>query len=399
MKQPKINVGLVGHIDHGKTTLLGAISGEWADRHSEEQKRGISIKLGYANATILKCPNCDAPECYTTEEVCPQCESKTEVVREISFIDSPGHEVLMATMLSGAATMDAVLFVIAANEPCPQPQTREHLKGLEVLGIENVIIVQNKIDLVSDEEAKQNYQGIKEFVKGTVAEDAPIIPTSAEQGVNIDAVLEALAEVEVPERDLEESPLMLVVRSFDVNKPGTEAENLVGGVLGGVLKQGKLKKGEKVMIKPGLKTDSWKLIETKITSIRAGDKAVDEAVPGGSAGIGTTLDPFLTKSDKLSGSVVGKKGEMPEVRESLDLEVHLFDQVVGMEEEEVVEDLRTGEKLMLNAWTAKTIGIVKNLGKGKVNLEVPVCIEEGSKVAISRKIRNRWRLIGYGIVE
>lgn len=400
MKQPRINIGLVGHIDHGKTTLLQAISGEWADRHSEELKRGISIKLGYANATVRKCPDCEEPECYVSEETCPECGTETEVVKRLSFIDAPGHEVLMATMLSGAATMDAALFVIAANEKCPQPQTREHLKALEVLGIENIIIAQNKIDLVSQEDAKQNYEQIKEFIKGTVAEGAPIIPVSAKQNTNIDVLLRALDKnVEVPKRDLDNPPLMLTVRSFDVNKPGTEAENLVGGVLGGILRQGKLEKGEEIVIKPGLKTDGWEPIKTEVVSIMAGDRAVKEALPGGSIGIGTDLDPFLTKSDKLAGSVVGKEGKMPEAREELSLDVELFDEVVGMERDLEVKNIKNREQLMVNAWTAKVTGIVSNPQETKIKLRVPVCIEKGSKVAISRKIRNRWRLIGYGVVE
>lgn len=400
MEQPRINLGLVGHIDHGKTTLLQAISGEWADRHSEELKRGISIKLGYANATIRKCPDCDEPECYVSKETCPECGTETEVVKRLSFIDAPGHEVLMATMLSGAATMDAALFVIAANEECPQPQTREHLKGLEVLGIENIIIAQNKIDLVSQEEGKQNHKQIKEFVKGTVAEDAPIIPVSAQKGINIDVLLRALdKEIEVPERDLDKSPVMLTVRSFDVNKPGRKAEDLVGGVLGGVLKQGKLEKGEKIVIKPGLKTDGWEPIKTEVTSIMAGDRAVEEALPGGSLGIGTNLDPFLTKSDKLAGSVVGKEGEMPETRNELSLDVELFDKVVGTQKDLEVGNLKSREQLMINAWTARVTGTVSNPQEVKIKLGVPVCIEKGSKVAISRKIRNRWRLIGYGVVK
>ncbi|HDH28209.1 MAG TPA: translation initiation factor IF-2 subunit gamma, partial [Euryarchaeota archaeon] len=124
---------MVGHVDHGKTTLTQALSGVWTDVHSEELKRGISIRLGYADATFRKCPKCDEPTCYTTEKKCPVDGSKTEVLRTVSFVDSPGHETLMATMLSGGALMDGAVLVIAANESCPQPQTKEHLMALDVI--------------------------------------------------------------------------------------------------------------------------------------------------------------------------------------------------------------------------------------------------------------------------
>lgn len=134
MSQPCVNIGMVGHVDHGKTTLVKALSGVWTDTHSEEMKRGISIRLGYADTTFRKCPECGLPGGYTVSNKCDQCEAETEEVRTVSFVDSPGHETLMATMLSGAAIMDGAILVIAANEECPQPQTKEHLMALNIIG-------------------------------------------------------------------------------------------------------------------------------------------------------------------------------------------------------------------------------------------------------------------------
>ncbi|HUW49270.1 MAG TPA: GTP-binding protein, partial [Patescibacteria group bacterium] len=133
-RQPEINIGTIGHVDHGKTTLVQALTGVWAARHSEELKRGITIKLGYADMPIYKCSKCEPPKNYTTEPTCPGCGTKAVFVRAISFVDAPGHEALMATMLSGAAIMDGALLVIAADEPCPQPQTREHLAAADATG-------------------------------------------------------------------------------------------------------------------------------------------------------------------------------------------------------------------------------------------------------------------------
>jgi len=119
--QPELNIGLVGHVDHGKTTLTEALSGKWTDTHSEELKRGITIRLGYADATIRKCEVCGK---HVLEK--KHCNKLALAVRKISFVDAPGHESLMATMLSGATIMDGALLLVAANEECPQPQTREH---------------------------------------------------------------------------------------------------------------------------------------------------------------------------------------------------------------------------------------------------------------------------------
>jgi len=220
-------------VDHGKSTLLLKLSGRWTDTHSEEIKRGITIKLGYADATLYHCPEHGA----TGKQPC--C-AKATPTRTVSFIDAPGHETLMATMLSGAAIMDGALLLITANEECPQPQTKEHLMALEIIGVKNIIIIQNKIDLVSKEDALKNYKQIKEFLKGTFAENAPVIPVSAQQEINLDKILEQLVAFEIPKRDADSNPIFVVARSFDINKPGTDIKNLHGGVLGGILKKGKL---------------------------------------------------------------------------------------------------------------------------------------------------------------
>ena len=177
-RQPEVNIGMVGHVDHGKTTIVEAITGVWAARHSEELRRGITIKLGYADAPIYRCPVCEEPANYSTSPVCPNCGAETEFQRGLSFVDAPGHEALMATMLSGAAVMDGAVLVIAADEPCPQPQTREHLAAIEIMGVENIVIAQNKIDIVDKQRALESYQEILKFIEGTIAEGAPIIPLS-----------------------------------------------------------------------------------------------------------------------------------------------------------------------------------------------------------------------------
>ncbi|RLF78480.1 translation initiation factor IF-2 subunit gamma [Thermococci archaeon] len=403
-KQAEVNIGMVGHVDHGKTTLTKALTGIWADTHSEELRRGITIKIGFADAEIRKCPSCGK---YSTSPKCPYCGAETEFERRVSFIDAPGHEALMTTMLAGASLMDGAILVIAANEPCPKPQTREHLMALQIVGNRNIIIAQNKIELVDKERALENYREIKEFVKGTVAENAPIIPISALHGANVDVLMKAIEEV-IPtrKRDPRKSPRMLVLRSFDVNKPGTTPERLIGGVLGGSIIQGKLKVGDEIEIRPGIPYEEhgrirYEPITTEIVSLQAGGKFVDEAFPGGLVGVGTKLDPYLTKGDLMAGNVVGKPGKLPPVWNELRLEVHLLDRVVGTEEELKVEPIKRREMLLLNVGTARTVGLVTNLGKDEVEikLQIPICAEPGDRVAISRQVGSRWRLIGYGLIK
>lgn len=396
--QSEINIGMIGHVDHGKTTLTKALSGIWTDTHSEELRRGITIRLGYADTTFRKCPTCPPPQCYTVEKTCGVCGAATEVLRRVSFVDAPGHETLMATMLSGAAIMDGAVLVIAANEPCPQPQTKEHLMGLEICGIENVVIVQNKIELIPKEEVTSNYNQIKQFTKGTIAENAPIVPVSAMHSVNIDLLIQAIEmRIPTPPRDLDKPPRMYIARSFDVNRPGTLPKKLVGGVIGGSLLRGQLKIGDNIEIKPGIAKEA---LEADVYSLHAGTSKLKVATPGGLVAIGTRLDPSLTKSDSLSGSMVGTPGELPPLWKELTLQVHLLERAIGTKDEVEITEIKRDELLMLNVGTSKTVGTITKPGNEiEMGLKLPICAEVGERAAISRRIGARWRLIGYGIIK
>jgi translation initiation factor 2 subunit 3 len=306
----------------------------------------------------------------------------------------------MATVLSGAALMDGALLLISADEPCPQPQTSEHLAALEIVGIKNIIIVQNKIDVVTPEKVMENYQQIKEFVKGSIAGNAPVIPVSAQQRINIDALIKIIEEtIPTPKRDLKKSPKMLIARSFDVNKPGTEIKKLKGGVIGGSLLQGVLKIGDEIEIRPGIKIkDSYEPVFTKITGAQKAGKNVNEIEPGGLAGISTTLDPYLTKSDGLSGNVLGLVGKLPPIISEIKLKTKILERVVGSKDNIKMEEIRPGSMLLLTVSTNRTIGVVTSK-KGNIldaRLKIPICAEKSDRVAISQQFSGRWRLMGYG---
>ena len=403
-KQPEVNIGLVGHVDHGKTTLTQTLTGEWTDRHSEELKRGISIKLGYADTAFYKCPKHEAPAGYSVEPKCPICGDVAKFVRAVSFVDAPGHEALMATMLSGAALMDGALLLIAANEPVPQPQTREHLYALDIIGVHKVVVVQNKIDLLTPEQALENFQQITTFLKGSPIEGAPIVPISANHKVNIDALIDTIERtIPTPHRDASKPPLMYIARSFDINKPGTRPHDLQGGVLGGSLLQGHLKVGDEIELRPGLTgspNGHTSEIRTKITSLVSGGNELDELHPGGLAAVGTTLDPSFTKADALMGRLVGTAETLPPVTQKVRVKVTLLDRVVGVQREVKVEKIHSNELVSLNVGTTVAPGKVSSARGDEVEIHLarPVTVFPGSRVAISRKF-NAWRLIGHGIIE
>ena len=199
--QPCVNIGTAGHVDHGKTTLIQALTGKWTSVHSQELKRGITIRVGYSDAAFYKCPDCEPPANYSTSSKCPNCKQGGELSRVVSFVDSPGHESLMANMLSGSALMDGAILLVAANEKVPQAQSKEHLLALETLGITQIVVVQNKVDLISYKDALSNYSDITKFIKGSKAAKSPVIPVSAQSNLNLDALIFSIEEtIKTPER-------------------------------------------------------------------------------------------------------------------------------------------------------------------------------------------------------
>ena len=393
--QPTLNLGIVGHVDHGKTTLTKLLSGKWTDTHSEEKKRGITIKLGYTNFIIYKDKNKFTSK--FTEGLKP--------IKKVSIVDTPGHESFMATMISGAAIMDAALLVVAANEKCPQPQTIEHLKTLEIAGIKKIIIIQNKIDLVNREEAIENFKEINTFIKNTIAKNSPIIPLSAQHGANLSNLLKYISEIEDPKYNLEKNPHMFIIRSFDINKPGDNYKKLKGGILGGTISEGILKIGDEIEIKPGLpitrdgKT-TYKSILAKVESLMSDKDKLEKATPGGSIAIMTKLDPSITKTDSLVGQIAGIKGTLPEEISEITFETHLFEKIITSTDEIKVKPIIPNEPLMLiiNSLTTVGIPIKVNPKQITVKLKRPVIAFEGDRVVIFKRYNNnKWRISGYGI--
>jgi translation initiation factor 2 subunit 3 len=421
-RQATINIGTIGHVAHGKSTVVRAISGVKTIRFKNEMERNITIKLGYANAKIYECVSPKVPKFnrYTSrssghpDKFTDESGLEWQLVRHVSFVDCPGHDILMATMLNGAAVMDAALLLVAGNEPCPQPQTSEHLAAVEIMRLENIIILQNKIDLVSKDDAVVQHAQIKKFIGGTVAEKAPIIPTSAQLGYNISLVCEHIVrKIPIPERNFISSPRMIVIRSFDVNKPGEDVETLQGGVAGGSILEGVLKVGDEIEVRPGIvakDVSTGRLKNTPIfatvVSLFAEKNKLQYAVPGGLIGIGTRIDPTLTRADRLVGQVVGHKGSLPEVYTTLEISFYLLRRLLGVKSAEgtkgaKVSKLQKGEILMVNIGSTSTGGKVTAVKAdlAKIQLTQPVCTRENEKIALSRRVEKHWRLIGWGQIR
>ncbi|KAK3866443.1 hypothetical protein Pmani_018342 [Petrolisthes manimaculis] len=424
-RQATINIGTIGHVAHGKSTVVKAVSGVQTVRFKNELERNITIKLGYANAKIYKCdnPKCPRPACYISASSSKEdafncaranCSGKFRLVRHVSFVDCPGHDILMATMLNGAAVMDAALLLIAANETCPQPQTSEHLAAIEIMKLKHILILQNKIDLCRESQLREQYDQILRFIQGTVAEGAPVIPISAQLKLNIDVVCEYITKkIPIPDRDFNTQPRLIVIRSFDVNKPGCEVLDLKGGVAGGSILRGVLKIGQEVEVRPGIMSKEpetgrvvCKPIRSRIISLFAENNELQFAVPGGLIGVGTKIDPTLCRADRMVGQVLGAVGSLPEIFTELEISYFLLRRLLGVRTEgdkkgAKVQKLTRNEMLMVNIGSLSTGGRVMAVRAdlAKIQLTQPVCTEEGEKIALSRRIDKHWRLIGWGQIR
>ena len=310
----------------------------------------------------------------------------------------------MANMLSGSALMDGALLLVAANEKVPRPQTKEHLLALQTLGITEIVIVQNKVDLISYADALANYEDIERFTSKTKAANSPIIPVSSQSNLNTDALISAIeSTIKTPARNEESDAVMHVLRSFDVNRPGSQINNIKGGVIGGSLTKGTLQIGDEIEIKPGIVTSKrarYVPIVTEIVSLGTSAGTVKSVKPGGLVAVGTKLDPAMTRRDSLIGSVIGKPDTLPENATQTKITVNLFDSVVGSDNETKVTPIKGGEMLRLNIGTAPILSKVTRVKREEITVEFrrPVCIFDSENVAISRRIADRWRLIGAGTI-
>lgn len=272
-------IGTAGHIDHGKTTLIKALTGRETDRLKEEKERGISIELGF---TYFDLPS----------------------GRRAGIIDVPGHEKFIKNMLAGVIGMDIVILVVAADEGV-MPQTKEHLDILNLLDIKKGLVAITKADLVDGDWLSLVIDDIKMQLKGTFLENSPVIPVSSTKGIGIQELIKTIDKLteEIEERDITETPRLPVDRAFTISGFGT--------VVTGTLISGKLKEGDEVQIFPGNKT-------SRIRSIQVHGKNTSEAYAGQRVAINLA---GIKKNEVDRGNVIAPIGSMKSTM-MLDVKLH-----------------------------------------------------------------------------
>ncbi len=279
-----IIIGTAGHIDHGKTTLIKALTGRDTDRLKEEQKRGISIDLGF---TYFDLPS----------------------GHRAGIIDVPGHEKFIKNMLAGVMGMDLVLLVVAADEGI-MPQTVEHLSILNLLGIKRGFVVLTKVDLVEDEWLELVEEEVAEEIKGTFLEDSPIIRVSSTKKTGIEKLINLIDSYvsEMEDRDISDMPRLPVDRVFTVSG--------FGNVITGTLISGKLNIGDKVQIYPSN-------FSARIRSLQVHDQDTDVAYAGQRVAVNIV---GIKKEQIKRGDVLALLNQMKATR-MLDVKVKLLDSI------------------------------------------------------------------------
>ncbi|KAJ2681604.1 eukaryotic translation initiation factor 2 subunit gamma, partial [Coemansia spiralis] len=267
------------------------------------------------------------------------------------------------------------------------------------------------VDLTSEEQAQSNYQQIQEFIKGTIAEKSPVIPISAQLKFNIDAVVEYIyRNIPVPVRDFKLEPRLIVIRSFDVNKPGSTVDQLKGGVAGGSILRGVIRLGDQIEVRPGFVDigDDMKIrvrpYLSQVVTLNAEKNALQFAVPGGLIGVGTLLDPTLCRGDRLVGSVLGTVGSLPMVVVEIEIKYFLLRRLLGVvsegKKQAKISKLSKNEQLQINVGSSTVGGRVAGVkdSLAKIVLSSATCAEIGEKIALSRRIERSWRLIGWATI-
>lgn len=329
-KQPIVNIGMIGHVANGKSSITKALSSKTTQQFSKEKETNKTLRLGYANVKIWRCNVCDAPEKFSSsdssvmEKQCSHCKGNVELVMHISIVDCPGHSELTRVMMNGASVMDAACLVEAGNnEDIPAPQTIEHLVAVRASNIPIIMTLLNKIDLITKEMAYAQVDKIIDYMSSSkfVTDEIPIIPVSATFGTNIDVICHRLSMIKVSKlRDPYAHFKMITIRSFDINKPGCDVTKLCGGVIGGSIMKGMLKVGDRIYIYPGMTkrlTDSekeeegpdfkYEPIAGTVLSIKSETNELEYAIAGGLFGIQLTIDPAFSRNDHLAGSIVVKE--------------------------------------------------------------------------------------------
>jgi translation initiation factor 2 subunit 3 len=392
--QPILNIGCLGSVSDGKSTTVLQLTGIKTQKDSREQTRNITIKQGYANMKIWK----DSTGKYSTTNSSEKKED-CELAHHISFVDCPGHQTLILTMLSSVSLMKGALVVVSAAEDIrTKPQLIQHLAAAKIAGLTKLIIIFNKLDLVTKEVALDRYKELNELLKELDIVPSYIIPTALSRKIGLQNVINAIMELFPPTSTLvDEDTEFKITRSFDINKPGINWDAVKGGIIGGGLITGKLKAGDVIEIRPGLisKNTATPIITT-VLSMETDKIPLDNIRPGGLIGIATNVDPFYTKDDKLAGQIVGLLGKLPSIYTEIKLEPTLTTIFDGNWTPQLKD------KMFLQIGNVNTECELTNINKSKFTFKLskPCCIKNDSLIIICQPSDNdALKIVGYGKLD
>jgi small GTP-binding protein len=406
--QPIMNLGTLGSVSDGKSTLIYNLTGKTTQTHSSEKERNITIKAGYANLKIWYCNEC---EIYSNtnseplENTCLECGNDCKQVHHISFVDSPGHQNLILTMMGSVSLMKGAIVVVSAAEPIKmKPQLIQHLAAAKLAKIEKLIICFNKLDLISKDTALERKEELDNLLEELDIKPYIIIPTSLSRGLGISNVLKYIMEVFNPEiinKNVNtDKTFFRITRSFDINKPGIDWSMVKGGVIGGGLISGTLNINDEIEIRPGIiSKNKDKLVHqpifTKVLSLETDKTKLNNIVPGGLIGIGTNIDSYYCKNDMLNGNVIGKVGELPPVYTEFELDYKELTEFDG-----VWSSPKNGDTVFLQIGHISVEGRLAKMNKNKMRftLSKPVCVEENTSILVCRKDGGILKIVGYGLI-
>lgn len=404
LNQPIINVGNIGHVSHGKSTVVKSLTGKATQTSSAEIERNITINLGFANLKIYY--NSELKDFKHTNKTI--CEEGYKLIKHISFVDCPGHAALMATMISGTQVIDAALLLIAVNDEIPQAQTIGHANVLKYSQIDKTLILFNKIDLFKNaNEVNTKIEELESFISGyDELKDKPVVPISAFRNYNTEEILRFLSNISTNaiEKLVNESLKMCVLRSFNINKEGCMIDTLKGGVVGGSIQSGYLKVGEYVGLFPGYIKKSiegqWQIrpILTKILSLYSEETELNIAIPGGLIGIGLDIDPSLCKQNNLLGSSIIK---LSKENISYYIDSDCYSDTIILDIEFIKEDIYTPDTknivMIINSRAIK--GKIKKKGtEYKIQLEIPILTDTEEKYPILTLHNGVLEIFGLGMI-
>jgi translation initiation factor 2 subunit 3 len=388
--QPIINIGMLGSVSDGKSTTVYSLTGVKTQRHSDEMKRNITIKPGYANMKIYS-----TGEDYNTT-------GEGELVHHVSFIDCPGHYQLIVTMMSCIKLMDGIILVVSAAESIDKkPQLIQHIMAIKMSGIKNVIVLLNKLDLVKKSVAIERYKKLCEELNKYDIQPNAIIPVSMNHKIGVQNVLKNIMMYMGPNNNRKnDNPIFMISRSFDINRVNINYADINGGVIGGSLIGGNFKIGDEIEIQPGIisKGPDGELYNkphyTKIISLKSETTELDTISAGGLIGIGTEIDPFYCKNDNMIGMIAGLKGCLPPVYYNITMN---YKKINFDEDNEIYKR----KKMTIIVGTNNLDGEIINIDENYISLKLnkPACISSNSIIILCHKSSNSFQIAAYGYLE